>query len=111
MTIRVMSFIVRLVVGHARLGRIGLGVCLDNHLRAARILGAVARKASDDSSMRITRKMRELAEARNVAENLAGHITWQREGDENLLVNPWGIWWAETRASDILTIRLPSSSG
>ena len=37
-------------------------------------------------------------------ENLTGHITWQRAGDETLLVNPWGLWWAETKASDILTI-------
>ena len=37
-------------------------------------------------------------------ENLTGHITWQRADEETLLVNPWGIWWAETKASDILTI-------
>ena len=37
-------------------------------------------------------------------ENLTGHITWQRSGEETFLVNPWGIWWAETKASDILTI-------
>lgn len=37
-------------------------------------------------------------------ENLTGHITWQRPGDETMLVNPWGLWWAEVKASDILTI-------
>ncbi|HEV8295824.1 MAG TPA: class II aldolase/adducin family protein [Acidimicrobiales bacterium] len=37
-------------------------------------------------------------------ENLTGHITWQLPGETNLRVNPWGIWWAETKASDILTI-------
>jgi ribulose-5-phosphate 4-epimerase/fuculose-1-phosphate aldolase len=36
------------------------------------------------------------------SENLTGHITVQ-EGDE-FLVNPWGLWWAEVRASDLLTI-------
>ena len=38
------------------------------------------------------------------AENLSGHITWQRPGDETMLVNPWGLWWAEVSASDICTI-------
>jgi ribulose-5-phosphate 4-epimerase/fuculose-1-phosphate aldolase len=35
-------------------------------------------------------------------ENLTGHITLQ-QGDE-FLVNPWGLWWAEVRAGDLLTI-------
>jgi ribulose-5-phosphate 4-epimerase/fuculose-1-phosphate aldolase len=38
------------------------------------------------------------------AENLSGHITWQRPGDDTMLVNPWGLWWAEVSASDICTI-------
>jgi ribulose-5-phosphate 4-epimerase/fuculose-1-phosphate aldolase len=38
------------------------------------------------------------------SENLAGHITWQRPGDEHMLVNPWGMWWDEVKASDVLTI-------
>lgn len=38
------------------------------------------------------------------AENLAGHITWQRPGIENLLVNPWGLWWREITASDICEV-------
>ena len=37
-------------------------------------------------------------------ENLTGHITWQLPGTENMLVNPWGLWWAEVKASDMLTI-------
>ena len=37
-------------------------------------------------------------------ENLTGHITWQLPGEAHLLVNPWGLWWGETKASDILTI-------
>jgi ribulose-5-phosphate 4-epimerase/fuculose-1-phosphate aldolase len=35
-------------------------------------------------------------------ENLTGHITYQ-QGD-NFLVNPWGLWWAEVRARDLLAI-------
>lgn len=38
------------------------------------------------------------------AENLAGHITWQREGTDTMLVNPWGLWWREIAASDICEI-------
>ncbi len=38
------------------------------------------------------------------AENLAGHITWQRPGDDTMLVNPWGLWWREVSASDICTV-------
>jgi ribulose-5-phosphate 4-epimerase/fuculose-1-phosphate aldolase len=40
------------------------------------------------------------------AENLAGHITWQRPGHDELLVNPWGLWWAEISASDICAVDL-----
>ena len=39
-------------------------------------------------------------------ENLTGHITWQLPNEDNLLVNPWGLWWAETTAADVLTIAL-----
>jgi ribulose-5-phosphate 4-epimerase/fuculose-1-phosphate aldolase len=35
-------------------------------------------------------------------ENLTGHIT-VADG-EHFLVNPWGLWWREVRACDILTI-------
>ena len=35
-------------------------------------------------------------------ENLTGHITMAN--DDRFLVNPWGLWWAEVRARDILTI-------
>jgi ribulose-5-phosphate 4-epimerase/fuculose-1-phosphate aldolase len=37
-------------------------------------------------------------------ENLTGHITWQLPGEDALLVNPWGLWWSEVTASDILSI-------
>jgi ribulose-5-phosphate 4-epimerase/fuculose-1-phosphate aldolase len=43
------------------------------------------------------------------AENLAGHITWQRPGQENLLVNPWGLWWREVTASDICEVDLDAN--
>lgn len=36
------------------------------------------------------------------AENLAGHITWQPDGQIDMLVNPWGLCWPELTASDIL---------
>ncbi len=35
-------------------------------------------------------------------ENMTGHITVQ-QGDD-FLVNPWGLWWGEVRAGDLLTI-------
>jgi ribulose-5-phosphate 4-epimerase/fuculose-1-phosphate aldolase len=35
-------------------------------------------------------------------ENLTGHITV--EHGDGFLVNPWGLWWSEVRARDILTI-------
>src|SRR3954466_3489592 len=40
------------------------------------------------------------------AENMAGHITWQRPGQENLLVNPWGLWWREVSAAAICEVDL-----
>jgi ribulose-5-phosphate 4-epimerase/fuculose-1-phosphate aldolase len=38
------------------------------------------------------------------SENMAGHITWQRPGDEHMLVNPWGLWWDEITASDLCVV-------
>jgi ribulose-5-phosphate 4-epimerase/fuculose-1-phosphate aldolase len=38
------------------------------------------------------------------AENMAGHITWQLDGQSDMLVNPWGLWWAELTASDICLV-------
>ena len=38
------------------------------------------------------------------AENLAGHITWQLDGQSDMLVNPWGLWWQELTASDICVV-------
>lgn len=38
------------------------------------------------------------------SENMTGHITWQLPGHDTMLVNPWGYWWGECRARDILEI-------
>ena len=38
------------------------------------------------------------------AENMAGHITWQLDGQTDMFVNPWGLWWAELAASDICVV-------
>jgi ribulose-5-phosphate 4-epimerase/fuculose-1-phosphate aldolase len=37
-------------------------------------------------------------------ENLSGHITWAQDGTSNIWCNPWGIWWEETKASDIALV-------
>ena len=37
-------------------------------------------------------------------ENVSGHITWAQAGTDNLWCNPWGIWWEETKASDIVLV-------
>ena len=38
------------------------------------------------------------------AENMAGHITWQLDGQSEMFVNPWGLWWQELTASDICVV-------
>lgn len=38
------------------------------------------------------------------AENMAGHITWQPDGQSTMFVNPWGLWWQELTASDICVV-------
>src|SRR6185312_1317210 len=38
------------------------------------------------------------------AENMAGHITWQLDGQTDMYVNPWGLWWQELTASDICVV-------
>lgn len=38
------------------------------------------------------------------AENMAGHITWQPDGERDMYVNPWGLWWQELSASDICVV-------
>jgi ribulose-5-phosphate 4-epimerase/fuculose-1-phosphate aldolase len=36
-------------------------------------------------------------------ENLSGHITWATP-DGGMWCNPWGLWWDEVRASDIIRL-------
>lgn len=43
------------------------------------------------------------------SENIAGHITWDRQGTGELLVNPWGKWWEEIQASDICLVDLDAT--
>ena len=45
------------------------------------------------------------------AENMAGHITWQLDGQTDMFVNPWGLWWAELTASDICVGRQRCAGG
>jgi ribulose-5-phosphate 4-epimerase/fuculose-1-phosphate aldolase len=36
-------------------------------------------------------------------ENLSGHVTWAT-ADGGMWCNPWGLWWQEVRASDVLRL-------
>lgn len=56
---------------------------------------------SDEQKLAIA--FRHLADV-GFAENMAGHITWQRDGETDMLVNPWGLWWKELTASDICVV-------
>lgn len=38
------------------------------------------------------------------SENMAGHITWADRTDGTMLINPWGLWWDEVRASDVCRV-------
>lgn len=61
----------------------------------------IGRDLSDEQKLAIA--FRWLAKE-GFAENLAGHITWQRPGTETMLVNPWGLWWREVAAGDICEV-------
>ena len=37
------------------------------------------------------------------SEDIAGHITWEREPGK-LLINPWGLWWDEVKGSDVCLV-------
>lgn len=41
---------------------------------------------------------------RGFSENIAGHITVAAPGSDQMLVNPWGLWWEEIKASDLCTV-------
>ena len=47
--------------------------------------------------------------SRGILEHIAGHITWQRDGQDTLLVNPWGLWWNEITASDLCTVDMDAN--
>lgn len=41
------------------------------------------------------------------SENIGGHLTWVDGGDASdgsMLVNPWGLWWEEVTASDVIRV-------
>lgn len=42
--------------------------------------------------------------AEGFSENIAGHITWADADNSSMLVNPWGLWWDEVKASDICRV-------
>lgn len=66
-----------------------------------RITPGIGRTLTDEQKLAIS--FRWLARE-DFAENLAGHITWQRPGSSSMLINPWGLWWRELTASDICEV-------
>ncbi len=66
-----------------------------------KVMPGIGRELTDEQQLACA--LRHLDDV-GFCENMTGHITWQRPGDDTMLVNPWGLWWAETKASDILTI-------
>ncbi|MCW2547294.1 MAG: putative aldolase [Mycobacterium sp.] len=38
------------------------------------------------------------------SENIGGHVSWVDRADGSMLANPWGLWWEEVTASDIIRI-------
>jgi ribulose-5-phosphate 4-epimerase/fuculose-1-phosphate aldolase len=68
-----------------------------------RVMPSIGVDLSDEQSLACA--FRILAQG-GFSENMAGHITWQRPGQEALLVNPWGLWWDEVSGSDICEVDL-----
>ena len=66
-----------------------------------RISPGIGRTLTDEQKLAIS--FRWLARE-DFAENLAGHITWQRSGSSSMLINPWGLWWRELTAGDICEV-------
>ncbi|MFS3128309.1 class II aldolase/adducin family protein [Nocardioides sp. Bht2] len=79
--------------GEVRAG--GLGVW------APSVMPTIGVELSDEQQLACV--FRVLA-ADGFSENIAGHITWQRPGGTDMLVNPWGLWWDELTAADICTV-------
>lgn len=68
---------------------------------APRVVPGIGRELTDEQKLAMS--FRWLARE-GFAENIAGHITWQRPGSDTMLINPWGLWWREIGASDICEI-------
>jgi ribulose-5-phosphate 4-epimerase/fuculose-1-phosphate aldolase len=45
-----------------------------------------------------------IAASEGWTDNLGGHVTVVQDGTDNFWVNPWGIWWEEVCASDIIVV-------
>jgi ribulose-5-phosphate 4-epimerase/fuculose-1-phosphate aldolase len=43
------------------------------------------------------------------SENIAGHITMRADRADHLLVNPWGLWWQEVKASDVCEVDMEAN--
>src|SRR6478736_405135 len=68
---------------------------------AQSVMPPIGTDLSNDQALAVA--FRHLA-AIGFAENMAGHITWQLDGQSDMLVNPWGLWWQELTASDICVV-------
>ncbi|BBZ39492.1 hypothetical protein MCNS_25550 [Mycobacterium conspicuum] len=68
---------------------------------APSVVPPIGVELSDEQALAVA--FRHLA-AIGFAENMAGHITWQPDGQTDMFVNPWGLWWAELTASDICVV-------
>lgn len=68
---------------------------------APSVVPPIGVELSDEQALAVA--FRHLA-ATGFAENMAGHITWQLDGQTDMLVNPWGLWWSELTASDICVV-------
>ena len=73
---------------------------------APSIVPPIGTELSDEQKMACT--FRILAHE-GFSEHIAGHITWQREALDTLLVNPWGLWWNEIAASDLCTVDMDAN--
>ena len=73
---------------------------------APSIVPPIGIELSDEQKMACT--FRILAHE-GFSEHIAGHITWQRDGHDTLLVNPWGLWWNEIAASDLCTVDMDAN--
>ncbi len=86
-----------MTTGEARRG--GLEVWAPSKVPPVRPNGSV--DLTDEQALAVA--FRHLAGV-GFAENMAGHITWQPDGQSTMYVNPWGLWWQELTASDICVV-------